>query len=127
MQSSFQGVPVEMEYFHGQDPDSSSMLQIPAEVRVHVGIIGFRYGSRIPDNPERSYVELEYYTAKDKGLKLIVFMLDPSQGYQHTGQENCMMILMKMARSEHVKLSRVSQNMMCLLGRCRPQKNLRRS
>ena len=78
----FQGVPVEMDYFHGQDSSTAARCQRFLEkCEFYVGIIGFRYGSIVSDNPERSYVELEYYTAKGKDLKRVVFMLDPAKDF----------------------------------------------
>jgi hypothetical protein len=70
-------VVVEMSDFGAAD-------QMPAQVcaervrgcDVYVGVLGTRYGSPVPDMPEKSYTELEFDTAAEAALDRLVFLLD---------------------------------------------------
>ena len=73
----FQGRPVDMEDFPVRDQPAAALCQELLEgCKFYVGIIGLRYGSIVDDNPDMSFVELEYKTGKRKNLKCLVYLLD---------------------------------------------------
>ena len=43
---------------------------------VYVGILGFRYGSLVPDDQADPHTELEFDAATGRGLPRLVFVLD---------------------------------------------------
>ena len=62
-----------------------------APCEIYVGILGFKYGSTVRDQPDVSYTQYELRTAKELGKTLLVFLLDEeAEGLvvSHIGSDN---------------------------------------
>jgi WD40 repeat protein len=73
------GRPVEMAYFAAREGKPAEYCR--SRVRacdVYLGLVGFRYGSPVPDHGQRlSHTEVEFDEASAAGLPRLVFLLDP--------------------------------------------------
>ncbi|UAK32183.1 tetratricopeptide repeat protein [Nocardia asteroides] len=72
----FRHAPVDMKYFAADGrPPAQVCAELVGLADLYVGIIGSNYGSPVPDDPSRSYTELEFDTATAAGKRRLVFLV----------------------------------------------------
>jgi tetratricopeptide (TPR) repeat protein len=73
-------VPADMRYFAARDDRPADYCrERVADCDVYVAVVGFRYGSAVPDEAV-SYTELEFGAASAAGLPRLVFLLEETAG-----------------------------------------------
>ena len=70
--------PMDMSYFSARDEKPAEYcVRAVGAYGVYLGIIGFHYGSLVPDQPgDISYTELEFLAATQARMPRLVFMID---------------------------------------------------
>jgi hypothetical protein len=69
--------PVQMETFTANPlPPADYCKARIQDCDIFVGVIGFRYGSLVPELEETSYVDLEFREATRAGIPRLIFLLD---------------------------------------------------
>ena len=70
---------VEMTGFPVRDQAPAQLCEeTVGDADVYIGVLGLRYGTLVRDGPDRSYTELEFDCATERGLPRLMFLLDSS-------------------------------------------------
>lgn len=66
----------DMAYFTARDEKPAEYCsRVVQSCDIYLGILGFRYGSPVRDDPTKSYVELEYEAARQAEIPRLMFLL----------------------------------------------------
>ena len=72
----FGSVATDMEYFTSRSQQVADYCRVKVrENDVYLGILGFRYGSAVRDEPDVSYTEMEFDEATTREMPRLVFLL----------------------------------------------------
>ena len=73
--------PKMMEHLPALDADATkASMDMVEEAHIYLCILAHRYGS-IPDGEDKSYTELEYDRAAERGIPRLVFFMDPEHPF----------------------------------------------
>ncbi len=99
----------DMAYFVARDSQPAHYcLSMVAEADVYVGIIGFRYGALVPDDPRRSFMELEFDAATQLRRPRLVFLVTDHVSDAIGGQQPAEMVIRQRAFRERLQASEVT-------------------
>jgi hypothetical protein len=99
----------DMAYFVARDSQPAHYcVSMVAESDVYVAIIGFRYGALVPDDPRRSYTELEFDSATQLHIPRLVFLVHDEVRDAVGGEQPAEMTIRQGAFRERLQASGVT-------------------
>ena len=103
--------PAHMHFYGPQnEPASAFDIKQVQEADVYIGILGPFFGTPVPSKPDVSHTMQEYYTAKEAGIEIYVFVLNedsisngiPQTAWPQSGPRKRQQTFLKSVRSEIV-------------------------